>query len=67
MIHSFQTVCEGRGWGLEGTGKVNHLFQTALKNLADKYEVFSFWSVLNTVLCGVVASPTNGLGFESHW
>ena len=29
--------------------------------------VFSFRSVLNTVLCGVVASPTNGLGFKSHW
>ena len=56
-------------WGAgKGTGKVIHLFQTALKNLANrpKYE-FSFWSILNTVLCGVVASPTNGLGFQSHW
>ena len=31
---SFQTVCRGGG---EGTGKVIHLFQTALKNLATKY------------------------------
>ena len=51
------------GWGC--TRKVIHLFQTALKNLAKRY--FSFWSVLNnTVLCGVEASPTNGLGFECH-
>ena len=24
-------------WGVEGTGKVIHLFQTALKNIANKY------------------------------
>ena len=39
-----------------------HLFQTALKNLANKDFHFS----LNTVFCGVVASPTNGLGFHYH-
>ena len=29
-------VCGGGG-GVKGTGKVIHLFQTALKNLANKY------------------------------
>ena len=48
-----------------GTGKVIHLFQTALKNVANKY--FHFGQFPNIVLCGVGASPINGIWFESQW
>ena len=60
VIHLFQTVCEGVG-NREGDSLISICIEKS-----SQY-VFSFCSVLYTVLCGVVASPTNGLGFESHW
>ena len=53
------------GWEREGDGEGDHLFQTALKNVANKY--FHYGQFLNIVLCGVGASPINGLWFESQW
>ena len=68
MINLFQTlcVCGGGGGGGRGRGEWegDSLISNCIKNLANKY--FHFGQFLNTVLCGVVGSPTGGLGFESH-
>ena len=54
----------GMEWGKE-TGKVIHLFQNALKNLANKYFLFGQFLMLYCPLwCSGI--PTNGLRFESH-
>ena len=50
-------------WGVGG-GEWGFAYSNCIEN-SSQY-VFLFWSVLDTVLCGVVTSPTNGLGFESH-
>ena len=64
-IKNILCVCGGGGGGGGGEGVVMiHLFQTALKNLANKYFHFAQFLILSSV--GVVASPTNELGFESH-
>ena len=46
MIHLFQTG----GGGCEGSGKVIHLFQTALKNLASKYFHLGQFLILSSVV-----------------
>ena len=56
-------VWEGGGGG-GGTWEGDSLISNSTEK-SSQY-VFLFWSVPNTVLCGIVASPTNGLGFESH-
>ena len=47
----FKLCVWGRGGGTgEGTGKVIHLFQTALKNLANKYFHFGQFLALSPVV-----------------
>ena len=40
----------GGGGGGEGTGKVIHLFQTALKSLANKYFYFGQFLIRSSVV-----------------
>ena len=54
--YEYSFVCVGGGGG--GGGEDGGGADSFISNCIEK--------VLNTDFCGVVASPLNGLGFESH-
>ena len=64
MIHLFQTVCGEREEGVvEGDGEGDSLISNYIEKSSQ--EVFSFWSVLNTVLW-MLWPLLRTDGFESH-
>ena len=67
-------VCGG-GWGggweegcgaVKGTGKVIHLFQTALKNLANKYFNFGQFLILSSVVQWPILRTVSGLSLIGY-